>query len=244
MTHQDSRGITAPQGFRAAGHPLRHQETGIARPGAGRLRSKRAHRRRLHKESGGRRAGDSRPSASASVVSDGRSSSTAETPTPAPDAKEWRRHSDTAALVARALQIPIHEVFIGSTGVIGRALPVERIVKALPALFKQSQQPWRGKCGSRHHDDRPETEVGGPTETHQRPPRDHRRHGQGIRHDPSRHGHHARLPHDGRGHHAGRSATSAHASRRMNRSTASRSTAIPARTIRSSVWPTVWPGIA
>ena len=41
----------------------------------------------------------------------------------------------TAALVARALHIPIHEVFVGSTGVIGRTLPVDRIVKALPDLF-------------------------------------------------------------------------------------------------------------
>jgi glutamate N-acetyltransferase / amino-acid N-acetyltransferase len=43
----------------------------------------------------------------------------------------------TAALVARRLGRPIHEVFVGSTGVIGRALPVDRIVKALPALFDQ-----------------------------------------------------------------------------------------------------------
>ena len=40
-----------------------------------------------------------------------------------------------ATLVARRLARPVHEVFIGSTGVIGRALPVNRIVKALPALF-------------------------------------------------------------------------------------------------------------
>lgn len=43
----------------------------------------------------------------------------------------------TAVLVARAVQAPVHEVFIGSTGVIGRALPLDRIVKALPALFKK-----------------------------------------------------------------------------------------------------------
>jgi len=43
----------------------------------------------------------------------------------------------TAALVARRLSSPIEEVFIGSTGVIGRTLPVDRIVKALPALFDQ-----------------------------------------------------------------------------------------------------------
>jgi glutamate N-acetyltransferase/amino-acid N-acetyltransferase len=43
----------------------------------------------------------------------------------------------TATLVARRLGRPIQEVFIGSTGVIGRTLPVDRIVKALPALFDQ-----------------------------------------------------------------------------------------------------------
>jgi glutamate N-acetyltransferase / amino-acid N-acetyltransferase len=43
----------------------------------------------------------------------------------------------TAAIVARMLGRPVHEVFIGSTGVIGRALPVDRITKALPDLFKR-----------------------------------------------------------------------------------------------------------
>ena len=43
----------------------------------------------------------------------------------------------TATIVARTLGRPVHEVFIGSTGVIGRALPVDRIIKALPALFKR-----------------------------------------------------------------------------------------------------------
>ena len=41
----------------------------------------------------------------------------------------------TAALVARHFSIPSYQVFIGSTGVIGRALPVDRIVKSLPTLF-------------------------------------------------------------------------------------------------------------
>src|SRR6478736_1891206 len=41
----------------------------------------------------------------------------------------------TAALVAQRLRSPIHEVFVGSTGVIGRALPVDRIIDALPELF-------------------------------------------------------------------------------------------------------------
>jgi glutamate N-acetyltransferase/amino-acid N-acetyltransferase len=43
----------------------------------------------------------------------------------------------TASLVAKTLGVPAHEAFIGSTGVIGRALPVERIVEALPTLFKK-----------------------------------------------------------------------------------------------------------
>jgi glutamate N-acetyltransferase / amino-acid N-acetyltransferase len=43
----------------------------------------------------------------------------------------------TATLVARTLDSPVHEVFIGSTGVIGRALPVDRIINALPELFKR-----------------------------------------------------------------------------------------------------------
>lgn len=43
----------------------------------------------------------------------------------------------TAQLVARMLNRPVHEVFIGSTGVIGRALPVDRIVKALPKLVRR-----------------------------------------------------------------------------------------------------------
>lgn len=43
----------------------------------------------------------------------------------------------TAELVARKFGCPIQQVFIGSTGVIGRTLPVDRIVKALPALFDQ-----------------------------------------------------------------------------------------------------------
>jgi glutamate N-acetyltransferase / amino-acid N-acetyltransferase len=43
----------------------------------------------------------------------------------------------TASLVARKLDRPVHEVFIGSTGVIGRVLPIDRIVKAIPDLFKR-----------------------------------------------------------------------------------------------------------
>jgi glutamate N-acetyltransferase/amino-acid N-acetyltransferase len=41
----------------------------------------------------------------------------------------------TATSVARHLGIPSHHVFIGSTGVIGRALPVNRIIKGIPRLL-------------------------------------------------------------------------------------------------------------
>ena len=41
----------------------------------------------------------------------------------------------TATSVARHMGIPSHHVFIGSTGVIGRALPVNRIIKGIPRLL-------------------------------------------------------------------------------------------------------------
>ena len=135
MTHQDSRGITAPQGFRAAGLPCGIKKRGLldlalvvsdrSGPIAGvftknqvvaapvildRLHLRRGVGRAILANSGNANACTGRQGMAAA--------------------------QRTAALVARALQIPIHEVFIGSTGVIGRALPVERIVKALPALFK------------------------------------------------------------------------------------------------------------
>jgi len=43
----------------------------------------------------------------------------------------------TAADLAKRLSIPLHEVFIGSTGVIGRRLPVERILRGLPELVRK-----------------------------------------------------------------------------------------------------------
>ena len=43
----------------------------------------------------------------------------------------------TAGVLADSLRIPIHEVFLGSTGVIGRRLPVERIMRGIPQLLQQ-----------------------------------------------------------------------------------------------------------
>jgi glutamate N-acetyltransferase/amino-acid N-acetyltransferase len=42
-----------------------------------------------------------------------------------------------ASAVAQSLSIPVHQVFVGSTGVIGRVLPIARIRAALPALISQ-----------------------------------------------------------------------------------------------------------
>ncbi|HEY6261226.1 MAG TPA: bifunctional glutamate N-acetyltransferase/amino-acid acetyltransferase ArgJ [Nitrospiraceae bacterium] len=43
----------------------------------------------------------------------------------------------TAMSVAQHMNIPAHHVFIGSTGVIGRVLPVNRIIKGIPHLLTQ-----------------------------------------------------------------------------------------------------------
>jgi glutamate N-acetyltransferase / amino-acid N-acetyltransferase len=43
----------------------------------------------------------------------------------------------TATVLARHIGVPTQHVFIGSTGVIGRVLPVDRIVKAIPKLLAQ-----------------------------------------------------------------------------------------------------------
>lgn len=42
-----------------------------------------------------------------------------------------------AAVVARQLAIPVEHVFVGSTGVIGRALPIDRITRAVPSLISR-----------------------------------------------------------------------------------------------------------
>jgi glutamate N-acetyltransferase/amino-acid N-acetyltransferase len=42
---------------------------------------------------------------------------------------------NSASVVARHLRVPSHHVFIGSTGVIGRQLPINRIIKGIPQLL-------------------------------------------------------------------------------------------------------------
>lgn len=53
-----------------------------------------------------------------------------------------------ASTVARALSIPTHQVFVGSTGVIGRPLPIDRIIGHVPTLIARLS-PRGGKQAAR-----------------------------------------------------------------------------------------------
>jgi glutamate N-acetyltransferase / amino-acid N-acetyltransferase len=46
-----------------------------------------------------------------------------------------------AMAVAEQLSIPVHQVFVGSTGVIGRVLPIDRITAAVPTLVARLSIP-------------------------------------------------------------------------------------------------------
>ena len=134
MSQYDSRGITAPLGFLAAG-----LHCGIKKPGlldlalvvsvrsgpiAGVFTTNQVVAAPVTLDRQHLRRGVGR----AILINSGNANACTGRPGMAAARK-------TAALAARRLGRPIHEVFIGSTGVIGRALPVDRIVKALPALF-------------------------------------------------------------------------------------------------------------
>ena len=136
MSQNDSQGITAPLGFRAAG-----MHCGIKKPGLLDLAL-------VVSEQSGPMAGMfttnqvvaapvtldrmhlRRGMARAILINSGNANACT-----GPQGMAAARK--TAVLVARTLGSPVHEVFIGSTGVIGRALPIDRIIKALPDLFKR-----------------------------------------------------------------------------------------------------------
>ncbi len=136
MSQNDSRGITAPLGFRAAGLHCGIKKAGVldlalvvsdrSGPIGGVFTTNRVVAApvaldRLHLRHGVGRA---------ILINSGNANAC----TGRPGMAAAQR---TAAVVARTLGIPIHEVFIGSTGVIGRPLPVDRIVKAVPALVER-----------------------------------------------------------------------------------------------------------
>lgn len=136
MSQNDSRGITAPLGFRAAGLHCGIKKAGVLDlalvvsdrngPIGGVFTTNRVVAApvaldRLHLRHGVGRA---------ILINSGNANAC----TGRPGMAAAQR---TAAVVARTLGIPIHEVFIGSTGVIGRPLPIDRIIKAVPALVER-----------------------------------------------------------------------------------------------------------
>jgi glutamate N-acetyltransferase/amino-acid N-acetyltransferase len=136
ITTPPRHGITAPQGFRAAGI-----HCGIKKPGLLDLAL-------LVSEQSGPIAGvfTKNQVVAAPVIVDrlhllqgtGRAilvnSGNANACT---GAKGLAAAKKTATLLARYMGIPSQQVFIGSTGVIGRRLPVDRIVKGIPSLVAQ-----------------------------------------------------------------------------------------------------------
>ncbi|HKT35881.1 MAG TPA: bifunctional glutamate N-acetyltransferase/amino-acid acetyltransferase ArgJ [Nitrospira sp.] len=136
MSQHDSRGITAPLGFLAAGLHCGIKKRGLldlalvvserSGPIAGVFTTNRVVAAPVILDRQHLRRGIGR----AIVINSGNANACT-------GQQGMAAARKTAALVARRLGRPIEEVFIGSTGVIGRTLPVDRIVKALPAIFSQ-----------------------------------------------------------------------------------------------------------
>lgn len=133
MSQHDSRGITAPLGFRAAG-----LHCGIKKPGlldlalivsdcsgpiAGVFTTNKVVAAPVVLDRHHLRHGRGR----AILVNSGNANACT-------GSAGLLAAKQTANRLARALGIPTREVFVGSTGVIGRTLPVDRILKALPDL--------------------------------------------------------------------------------------------------------------
>ena len=136
ITTSPRRGITAPQGFRAAGIHCGIKKPGLldlalvvseqSGPIAGVFTQNQVVAApvivdRLHLRQGIGRA---------ILVNSGNANACT-------GAKGLAAAKKSAAVVARHMRIPSQHVFIGSTGVIGRALPVNRIVKGIPKLLAQ-----------------------------------------------------------------------------------------------------------
>ena len=130
------RGITAPQGFRAAGIHCGIKKPGLldlalvvseqSGPIAGVFTLNQVVAApvivdRLHLRKGVGRA---------ILVNSGNANACT-------GAKGLAAAKKTAALVARHVGVPSHQIFVGSTGVIGRVLPLNRIVKGIPNVFSQ-----------------------------------------------------------------------------------------------------------
>jgi len=130
------RGITAPQGFRAAGIHCGIKKPGLldlalvvsaqSGPIAGVFTQNQVIAApvivdRLHLRQGIGRA---------ILVNSGNANACT-------GAKGLAAAKQTALVVARHLRVPSHQIFLGSTGVIGRVLPIDRIIKSIPQLLTQ-----------------------------------------------------------------------------------------------------------
>jgi len=135
-TPSPRRGITAPQGFRAAGIHCGIKKPGLldlalvvseqSGPIAGVFTLNQVVAApvvvdRLHLRKGVGRA---------ILVNSGNANACT-------GAKGLAAAKKTATLVARHVGVPSHQIFVGSTGVIGRVLPLNRIVKGIPNVFSQ-----------------------------------------------------------------------------------------------------------
>ncbi|MDP1946785.1 MAG: bifunctional glutamate N-acetyltransferase/amino-acid acetyltransferase ArgJ [Nitrospirota bacterium] len=135
-TASSRRGITAPQGFRAAGIHCGIKKPGLldlalvvseqSGPIAGVFTLNQVVAApvivdRLHLRKGVGRA---------ILVNSGNANACT-------GAKGLAAAKKTATLVAGHVGVPSHQIFVGSTGVIGRVLPLNRIVKGIPNLFSQ-----------------------------------------------------------------------------------------------------------
>ena len=192
MSQNDSRGITAPQGFRAAGLHCGIKKAGLldlalvvltSGPIAGvfttnqvvaapvaldRLHLRHGVGRAILINSGNANACTGRPGMAAAQHCGGRRTNIGHS---IPKSSSARQESSDARFPWTASS---------------RRSP----------LIRAPQQPWRTECGPCHSHDRSQAESHCPASAHQRPNGHHRRHGEGLGDDPSRHGDDAGLPHN------------------------------------------------
>ena len=148
-----------------------------------------------------------------------------------------------AAAVAKVLELPAGRVLVSSTGIIGRPLPADRIVRAVPEAVRTLAAAGGGLAAQAIMTTDTFVKEAALETADRRPAGADRRHVQGGRDDPPEHGHDARLHHHRRRGPPGAAAAAAGAAVERT-STASTSTANRARTTPCCSWPAGPPGRA
>ena len=149
-----------------------------------------------------------------------------------------RAARDMAAETARLVECSVAEVLVASTGVIGVALPIEKIRAALPAAFRGLANDQGSMAARAIMTTDPFPKEAGGRSPDRRPHGQDRRHGQRLRHDRADDGHDARLHYDGCRRPAAAARPRACARRWTTPSTRSPSTANARPTIPSCCSPT------